>query len=79
VRVEEIKRGVWEAGGFPVEMPAMIAFAENVPEADDDAVPQLSWRSRPKSCCARIRPTACVLMGGCDKTTPGPDDGRDSA
>jgi dihydroxyacid dehydratase/phosphogluconate dehydratase len=22
-RVEEIKRGVWSAGGFPVEMPAL--------------------------------------------------------
>src|SRR5579863_8003314 len=22
-RVEEVKRGVWEAGGFPVELPAM--------------------------------------------------------
>ena len=22
-RVEEVKRGVWQAGGFPVEMPAM--------------------------------------------------------
>lgn len=22
-RVEEVKRGIWQAGGFPVEMPAM--------------------------------------------------------
>ena len=22
-RAEEVKRGIWQAGGFPVEMPAM--------------------------------------------------------
>ena len=39
-RAEEVKRGVWQAGGFPVEMPAIVAVRA-VPEADDDAVPQL--------------------------------------
>jgi dihydroxy-acid dehydratase len=23
VRAEEVKRGIWQAGGFPVELPAM--------------------------------------------------------
>ena len=40
-RVEEVKRGVWEAGGFPVELPAM-TLVRAVPEADDHDVPQLS-------------------------------------
>jgi dihydroxy-acid dehydratase len=32
-RAEEVKRGVWQAGGFPLEMPAM-ALAETDAEAD---------------------------------------------
>ena len=40
-RVEEVKRGVWEAGGFPVELPAM-TLVRAVPEADDDDVSQFS-------------------------------------
>ena len=31
---------MWQAGGFPVEMPAM-SLVRDVPEADDDDVPQL--------------------------------------
>ncbi|MCK7473606.1 MAG: dihydroxy-acid dehydratase [Rhodopseudomonas palustris] len=38
-RAEEVKRGVWQAGGFPVEMPA-ISLSRAVPEAHDDALPQ---------------------------------------
>ena len=30
-----------------------------------------SWPWRPRSCCARIPVDGAVLMGGCDKTTPG--------
>ena len=29
------------------------------------------WRWRPRSCCARHPVDGAVLMGGCDKTTPG--------
>jgi plasmid stabilization system protein ParE len=39
-RAEDVKRGVWQAGGFPLEMPA-ISAVRAAPEADDDAVPQL--------------------------------------
>src|SRR5215203_1267274 len=28
VRAEEVKRGVWQAGGFPIELPAM-SLSEN--------------------------------------------------
>lgn len=38
-RAEDVKRGVWQAGGFPVEMPGTHA-RRNVSEADDDDVPQ---------------------------------------
>ena len=39
-RVEEVKRGVWQAGGFPVEMPAM-SLAELMQKPTTDDVPQL--------------------------------------
>ena len=38
-RAEEVKRGVWQAGGFPVEMPA-ISLGRELPEAEHDALPQ---------------------------------------
>ena len=38
-RAEEVKRGVWQAGGFPVELPAM-SLSETVRQADDHALPQ---------------------------------------
>ncbi len=38
-RAEEVKRGVWQAGGFPVEVPAM-SLGEAFHEADHDALPQ---------------------------------------
>ena len=38
-RAEQVKRGVLEAGGFPVEMPGGHA-QRDVPEADPDDVPQ---------------------------------------
>ena len=35
-----------------------------------------SSRWRPRSCCAQHPVDGAVLMGGCDKTTPGDDHGR---
>ena len=56
-RVEDIKRGIWQAGGFPIELPALSLVGE-LRQADHHALPQLpgAWRSR--SCCASIRSTA---------------------
>src|SRR6201987_711769 len=48
-RAEDVKRGVYQAGGFPVELLAM--------ECEE------LLRSHPID--------GAVLMGGCDKTTPG--------
>ena len=39
-RAENVKRGVLQAGGFPIELPAM-SLSETVREADDHDVPQL--------------------------------------
>jgi len=67
-RAEEVKRGVLQAGGFPLEMPAL-ALAEvfqkpttmlyrNLLAMDTEEL----LRSYPVD--------GCVLMVGCDKTTP---------
>ena len=39
-RVEDVKRGVFQAGGFPLELPA-ISLSRAVRQADDHALPQL--------------------------------------
>ena len=38
-RVDDVKRGVLQAGGFPVELPAL-SLSETLREADHDALPQ---------------------------------------
>jgi len=68
-RVEEIKRGVYQAGGFPVELPALsldesfqkptTMLYRNLLALETEEV----LRSHPVD--------GAVLMGGCDKTTPG--------
>ena len=39
-RVEDVKRGVWQAGGFPVELPAM-SLSEQFVKPTTHALPQL--------------------------------------
>jgi dihydroxyacid dehydratase/phosphogluconate dehydratase len=56
-RVEDVKRGVWQAGGVPMELPAMAA-AGGLPEALHHALPQLSSRWRRRSWRARCPSTA---------------------
>ena len=68
-RVQEVKRGVWQAGGFPVEMPALSVgeilvkpttmMYRNMLAMEVEEI----LRSHPID--------GAVLMGGCDKTTPG--------
>jgi len=68
-RAEEIKRGVWQSGGFPVELPALslsetfmkptTMFYRNLLAMEVEEM----LRSQPID--------GAVLMGGCDKTTPG--------
>ncbi|KXV03059.1 dihydroxy-acid dehydratase [Caballeronia megalochromosomata] len=68
-RVEEVKRGVWQAGGFPVEMPVM-TLAE--PFQKPTTMLYRNFLAMEVEEVLRSYPfDGCVLMGGCDKTTPG--------
>ncbi len=68
-RAEDVKRGVWQAGGFPVEIPVLslsemfvkptAMFHRNLLALEVEEV----LRSQPID--------GAVLMGGCDKTVPG--------
>ena len=67
-RVEEVKRGVWEAGGFPVEMPA-ISLSE--PFQKPTTMMYRNLLAMETEELLRSYPAdGAVLMGGCDKTTP---------
>jgi len=67
-RVEEVKRGVWQAGGFPVEMPA-ISLSE--PFQKPTTMLYRNLLAMETEELLRSYPAdGCVLMGGCDKTTP---------
>ncbi len=67
-RAEEVKRGVWQAGGFPLEMPA-ITLAEPFQKPST-----MMYRNMLAMECEELLRSypvdGCVLMGGCDKTTP---------
>jgi len=68
VRAEEIKRGIWQAGGFPVEMPAM-SLSE--PFQKPTTMLYRNLLAMETEELLRSYPAdGCVLMGGCDKTTP---------
>jgi dihydroxy-acid dehydratase len=67
-RAEEVKRGVWQAGGFPLEMPA-IALAE--PFQKPSTMLYRNLLAMETEELLRGYPVdGAVLMGGCDKTTP---------
>lgn len=68
-RVEHIKRGVIQAGGFPLELPA-IALAENFQKPTTMMYRNMLAMEAEE--LLRSYPVdGAVLMGGCDKTTPG--------
>ncbi len=68
-RAEEIKRGIWQAGGFPVEMPTM-TLSENFQKPT--TMLYRNFLSMDVEELLRSYPfDGCVVMGGCDKTTPG--------
>jgi dihydroxy-acid dehydratase len=67
-RVEEVKRGIWQAGGFPVEMPA-ISLSE--PFQKPTTMMYRNLLAMEAEELLRSYPAdGAVLMGGCDKTTP---------
>jgi len=68
-RVEDVKRGVWQAGGFPLEMPAMTL---SEPFQKPTTMLYRNFLAMEVEELLRSYPfDGCVLMGGCDKTTPG--------
>lgn len=68
-RAEEVKRGVWQVGGFPVELPAM-SLSE--PFQKPTTMLYRNMLAMEAEELLRSHPVdGAVLMGGCDKTTPG--------
>ena len=66
---EHVKRGVWEAGGVPLEFPAM-SLGETQMRPTAMLFRNLLAMEVEES--IRANPIdAVVLLGGCDKTTPG--------
>ena len=68
-RAEAVKRGVWQAGGYPVEMPAL-----SVGEVMVKPTTMLyrNFLAMEVEEILRSHPIdGCVLLGGCDKSTPG--------
>ncbi|MCC7216626.1 MAG: dihydroxy-acid dehydratase [Burkholderiales bacterium] len=67
-RADEVRRGVLQAGGFPLEMPAL-ALAEVFQKPTTMMYRNLLAMETEE--LLRSYPVdGCVLMGGCDKTTP---------
>ncbi|MEX0853972.1 MAG: L-arabinonate dehydratase [Bauldia sp.] len=67
-RAEEVKRGVWQAGGFPVELPAL-SLSETMVKPSTMLYRNLLAMEAEE--LLRSHPVdGVVLMGGCDKTTP---------
>jgi dihydroxy-acid dehydratase len=68
-RAENVKRGVLQAGGFPIELPAM-SLAE--PFVKPSTMLYRNFLAMEAEELLRSHPIdGAVLMGGCDKTTPG--------
>ncbi|TWD46047.1 dihydroxy-acid dehydratase [Agrobacterium vitis] len=67
-RAEAVKRGVWQAGGYPVELPAL-----SVGEVMVKPTTMLYRNFLAMECeeLLRCHPIdGAVLLGGCDKSTP---------
>lgn len=68
-RVDDVKRGVLQAGGFPVELPAMTLGEVFMKPSTMLYRNLLSMQAEEQ---LRANPVdGVVLMGGCDKTVPG--------
>ena len=67
-RVEDIKRGIWQAGAFPVELPALSLSESYVKPT---TMLYRNFLAMEVEELLRQHPVdGAVLMGGCDKTTP---------
>ncbi|MBS0532984.1 MAG: dihydroxy-acid dehydratase [Proteobacteria bacterium] len=68
-RADEVKRGVLQAGGFPLEMPAM-SLSESFMRPTTMLYRNLLAMETEE--LLRSQPIdGAIVMGGCDKTTPG--------
>jgi dihydroxy-acid dehydratase len=68
-RAEDVKRGILQAGGLPIELPAM-SLAE--PMVKPSTMLYRNFLAMETEELLRSHPIdGAVLMGGCDKTTPG--------
>src|SRR5437868_2648888 len=67
-RAAEIKRGVWQAGGLPVEIPVMSLSEMFMKPTSMFYRNLLAMEVEETIRCHPI--DGVVLMGGCDKTTP---------
>ena len=68
-RVEDVKRGILQAGGFPLELPA-ISLSESM--VKPTTMLYRNFLAMETEELLRSHPVdGAVLMGGCDKTTPG--------
>ena len=67
-RAEDVKRGVWQAGGFPLEVPAL-SLSE--PFMKPSTMLYRNLLAMETEELLRSYPfDGAVLLGGCDKTTP---------
>ena len=77
LRAEEVKRGVWQAGGFPLEMP-VLSVGETYMKPTTMLYRNLLAMETEE--IIRANPVdGVVLLGGCDKTVPGLIMGATSA
>jgi dihydroxy-acid dehydratase len=67
-RVDEVKRGIWQAGGFPIELPVQTL---SEPFQKPTTMLYRNFLAMEVEETLRSYPVdGVVLMGGCDKTTP---------
>ena len=68
IRADEVKRGVWQAGGFPVELPALSLGEIHMKPTTMLYRNLLAMETEE---LLRANPIdGAVLLGGCDKTVP---------
>jgi len=68
-RAEDVKRGILQAGGFPVELPGLSLSESQLKPTSMLYRNMLAMETEEM---LRAHPVdGAVLMGGCDKTTPG--------
>lgn len=67
-RAEDVKRGIWQAGGFPLEVPCMSLGEVYMKPTTMLYRDMLAMQVEEQLRCHPL--DGVVLMGGCDKTTP---------